>query len=413
MCGLLGMTIHAKNGFSVKQETIVDQLLYVGALRGDDSTGVIGVENDTTFHIAKEATAAAWFQNSLAVDSTLGKKLFSSGKAFIGHNRKKTIGSATDENAHPFVVNTHFAMVHNGTLVGHKKLANTTVDSEALAIVLEEAFGKKDKVAAIETTLSRVVGAYALSIYDQRSNCIHLLRNAERPMSYVETSDAVYWASEAGMLWWILSRNGVNCSEIKELPVDTLLTISLDTNKLTLEPLEIKKPLPHTATVTGRPTNGVSTTNPPVTPISKSRLKKVRKSIGKTIAWFPNTFVSSLIEGGTKECFLGSGECLDYMFDHEIRGVFVLPEKEHIADYDGIMLYGVINGIHEDNITGRPIIWVNNITHTKGKRNETVPPMSTKLTKEQQLEESRRLSVFNSRVQSVTHHKDEHETEAV
>ena len=94
--------------------------------------------------------------------SDMGKRVISKGKALIGHNRKATVGSVNNATAHPFVVGDSFAMVHNGTLRNHKALADTVVDSEALAIHLskvlvedfdklkfEEEIGKKSLVSRI------------------------------------------------------------------------------------------------------------------------------------------------------------------------------------------------------------------------------------------------------------------------
>jgi predicted glutamine amidotransferase len=408
MCGIVGMAIKANNGFSFKQETIINQLLYVGALRGEDSTGVIGVEKDSTFHIAKEATAAAWFQNSLAVDSKLGKTLFSRGKAFIGHNRKKTIGNADDESAHPFVVKDHFAVVHNGTLYNHQKLAKTSVDSEALAIVLEEAFGKTEKKESIETCLGRVDGAYALSIYDQRTHSVYLVRNADRPLSYIETPEGVFWASEAGMLWWVLSRNGIDCADITELPVDTLLTISLDDYSLSMEKLTIKKPSPLMTKMEGHITKGVKAIMGDI--LSKNRYKQLNRDIiGKKITWFPEKYTTDFIDGELG--WLASGECHEFQFDHDVVAYI---DNSSFSDTKETLCLGTVTSISRDRATGKITITVKNVTpYTKGNKDETVPSMQPKLTKEQQLEKSRSLSVFRGRVQGVANNADEHETAAV
>jgi len=62
MCGLVGMIVKGNSGLIKQHEDTFYQLLYADALRGEDSTGVIGVEKDTTFHIAKE-TLLASFKN--------------------------------------------------------------------------------------------------------------------------------------------------------------------------------------------------------------------------------------------------------------------------------------------------------------------------------------------------------------
>jgi len=400
------MVVKPTNGFSVKTESVFNQLLYADAVRGEDSTGVIGIENDTTFHIAKEATAAAWFLNSLEVESNLPKTLFTSGKAIIGHNRKKTMGKIEDASAHPFVINNHFAMVHNGTLYNHRALANTDVDSEALATVLEKAFGQEAKAGTIGKTMARVQGAYADSIYDQRTNCVHLLRNDERPLAYVETAEGWFWASEAGLLYWILSRNGLSIKDIKELPVDTLVTINLDTNILMEEPLEIKKPVTTTTTHTVVSGGGV---------ISKKGFKKLQASLlTQVIDWWPDDFIST-IEDGTGEKFLVMGEGLNYSFDHDVKGTISLKRTGlSLEDLDGALCSGVVYAVDRHKLTGRVTIWVNNIIPFKGKNHEkNIAALSANELKKYQLKKSSEQSVFGGGVQSVAHDEDEHRTNAI
>ena len=61
MCGIVGMVSKTHVGISKQAEDTFMQLLYANALRGDDSTGLICVEKDSSFHIMKQATEAAWF----------------------------------------------------------------------------------------------------------------------------------------------------------------------------------------------------------------------------------------------------------------------------------------------------------------------------------------------------------------
>ena len=411
MCGLVGMVVKPANGLSVKTETIFNQLLYADAVRGEDSTGIIGVETDTTFHTAKEATAAAWFLNTLEVESKLPKKLFSSGKAVLGHNRKKTMGKIEDASAHPFVVNGHFAMSHNGTLFNHKALANTDVDSEALAIILEKAFDETDRVGAVGEALSRVNGAYAVSIYDQRSHSVHLIRNDERPLAYAETSEGWFWASEAGLLYWILSRNGLDIKEIKNLKEDVLLTIDLDTNMMTEEPLTIKKQV--TTTTTTATTATVESLGGNV--ISKRGFKKLQRALlNTTIDWWPDDFVSTIV-GGTSEQYMLMGESFDFQFEHTIKGNLSLKDTGYMLDdLDGAYCRGDVYAIDKHKVTNKVTIWVNNITPYKSKEYaKNIAKMSREELKKYQLKKSSSKSIFSGGIQGVEDNEDEHRTNAV
>ncbi|MDE3022295.1 MAG: hypothetical protein KGI54_10580 [Pseudomonadota bacterium] len=316
MCGIVGIIPKFKGGLVKQQEDSFLQLLYVDALRGEDSTGVIGVENDSSFHIAKGAVEAARFLPQLDM-SALSKRMWHSGKAYIGHNRKKTIGALSDENAHPFVVKGEFAMVHNGTLHSHKHLADTTVDSEALAIHLAKAFGKKDYTKAVGEALKDVYGAYAIAAYDQRNHHVHLLRNKERPLALVETPNAWYFASEGAMLFWILMRNGYTAEalqKIEQIPEHTLISFDLEKGTCVQEKLEVKKLM---VTVVHTPTKVVTKTRTLTTTISKNEYKRIRKQMmGTKIEFWAEDYVeanfpSTYLDGETVFNVMGTYEDID------------------------------------------------------------------------------------------------------
>ena len=82
MCGIVGVILKADKGFLKQTEESFYQMLYADALRGDDSTGIISVENDTTFHISKEASHPAWFIPVYDA-SPVGKAMWADGKALI------------------------------------------------------------------------------------------------------------------------------------------------------------------------------------------------------------------------------------------------------------------------------------------------------------------------------------------
>jgi predicted glutamine amidotransferase len=333
MCGIVGMVVKSNKGLIKQQEDCFYQMLYADVLRGNDSTGVIGVEQDSTFHIAKEAISAEWFINQLDNDP-ISNAMWRDGKAYIGHNRKSTIGLTTDANAHPFVVNEEFAMVHNGTLFNHKALANTTVDSEALTMHLHKAFEKPDYLADVNEALGKVNGAYAVAMYDQRTHMVRILRNKDRPMCWVETSNAWYFASEGGMLYWLLTRNGYGAKDIdiKIVPEHTLISFDLANNKVIEEVLVPKKlitPMP-------APTGGAKTkytgdtSNYMETGLSKNSYKKFRKNlIGKKLEWWCEDFVETnfpkTFEDGEVEATL-MGVCDDYLIDHMIRADINIKE---------------------------------------------------------------------------------------
>lgn len=312
------------------------QLLYANALRGDDSTGLICVEKDSTFHVAKQASEAAFFAPQYLA-SDVYKKMWSRGKAYIGHNRKKTVGKVADETAHPFVVDDQFAMVHNGTLYNHRTLANTEVDSEALTQVLAKAFEKDEYIPDLEETLGRVNGAYAVAMYDQRHHAVRLLRNKERPLAIVETPLAWFFASEGAMLFWILSRNGHTIKDlsIQAVPDHTLLTFDLDKNELSMEVVVPKKPLP--LPIKGTTGAGQGTNTKAIKPVrkapegmTKSSFKRFRRRLlGKRVEWWADDYVEANFpktERDGETLFSLMGECDEIFDEHMVFATVDLKE---------------------------------------------------------------------------------------
>lgn len=326
MCGIVGVISKNTTGLMKTGEDTFMQLLYANALRGDDSTGLICVEKDSTFHIAKQATEAAWFAPQY-IASDIYKDMWARGKAYIGHNRKKTVGKVAHETAHPFVVDDEFAMVHNGTLYNHKALADTEVDSEALAKVLAKAFEKDLYIPDLEETLGRVNGAYAVAMYDQRHHAIRIIRNKERPLAICETPNAWFIASEGAMLFWILARNGFDMAKnkVEAVPDHTLLTFDLDKNEMTAEAVVPKKPTPSTKATsvgTGATTTIVKKHKKQMEGMSKNAYKRFRrKLLGSKIEWWVEDFVETHFprtEQDGETSFNLMGVCDDLSEDHMI-----------------------------------------------------------------------------------------------
>jgi len=343
MCGIVGVAYKRDYGFSKKHVDIFTQLLRVNELRGADSTGVIYVTKDKDFTILKEATPAAWAHWNIMQHDHL-KQIIREGKVLIGHNRAATVGKPVDENAHPFVVNGTFAMVHNGTLYGHKTLKDTDVDSEALAHHLQP-FLEADEIAdgAFEEELGKVNGAYAIASYSQKKHKVHLMRNAQRPLVLIETDDAFYWASEGMMLMWILSRNDIASKDIKQtisLKSDVLYTIDLGKTELTEEEYVPKKAMVVPAT-TARTTAGgtkpaQTTVVPSCKPISKQEVKRLRRRfVGTRHTFWPDDYIETNFPRT-----ISDGETLLTLYGTLDGDDFPSGMDFCMADIDAEFLYG-------------------------------------------------------------------------
>ena len=219
MCGLVAVVSKKLNGFTNDQRETFDNLLFVDQLRGKDSTGMFLVTNTGEMELAKEASNATVFREQQAYKNLM-QRSFTQGAAMVGHNRAATKGSIIDANAHPFVVDDQITLVHNGTLFGdHKKLADTDVDSHAIAHQIHKHNG--DVTAALKT----LTGAYALIWHNFSAKTLNFIRNNQRPLHWLECADGWLWASEANMLDWITARFDVKpTGEIAMLQEDTLVT---------------------------------------------------------------------------------------------------------------------------------------------------------------------------------------------
>lgn len=243
MCGLVGVITNFQSGLYLPETDAFVQLLFYDLLRGADATGVTLIHKDGDTHTYKEAVPSSIFCGrdefrQLMIDAR------ASGKALLGHNRKRTGGKDTDEHAHPFVVDKRYVFFHNGTLKDHEKLAKTELDSQALAEVVTRCEGDKVK---LEEVLSKVDGAYACVWYDQVKHTVYMIRNKERPLTIavMENNSAIAYASEGWMLAGLLRRNNLKIKSISDLNDDVLITINLnETLALQPEALNIKKPLP-------------------------------------------------------------------------------------------------------------------------------------------------------------------------
>lgn len=367
MCGIIGAAISGVYGFDKKTEDTFYQMLYANALRGDDSTGVIFIEQDSSFGIMKDTYSSAFVTNEF-LNSTMGKSMWTQGKAMIGHNRKKTSGAINDANAHPFVVNDNFALVHNGTLYSHKQLADTEVDSEALAIHLAPVLSDTFDLEKFEEAIGKVYGAYAISAYSQKTNSIYLARNDQRPLSYIETKEGVFWASEAPMLWWIAARNGLTLKdvEVKHMAANSLVTIDLSTNNVTVTDYVPKKA--QTPVHTTKGTGGTVTTYTPTntskpTRISKNGFKLAKKNwLGKSLRFWVDdylekNFPSTIADGETIVTLMGETEM--FYNDHSVIAEFDIDNLVSASSaITGQLYYGTVADMTFNRKTGHVTFYI-------------------------------------------------------
>lgn len=390
MCGIVALISKWKNnGMMSNQQKIFDQMLLCDMVRGKDATGVIAVMKDGDFSIQKKAVDAYLFQKEY-VGGEVDKKAYTKGVALIGHNRAKTIGEDSDENAHPFVEGDTFAMVHNGTLRNHKSMHDTDVDSHALTMVFKNAMDQEDWKAAMEDALGKVNGAFACIWYDQKRNQICVIRNHERPMALIETASSMVLSSEGGLAQWICSRNSETPQKATTLDTMTLYQFDMektggDYSKTFLSP-KYTKPAGYqngTYSFGTQPTAGATTTNTEAPSkggtflersgaggerilLSKNAFKKLKAQIfRKEVTFWVADYVDS-VNDNQGHCLtaLVMGETTDTRYDlceynHEVRALIDLKPhglKESDFYHSNIQMRGKIYDSVYDEANKRIVI---------------------------------------------------------
>jgi hypothetical protein len=147
-------------------------------------------------------------------------------KAILGHNRWATIGHISRQNAHPFDFPNLVGM-HNGTLRNKRVLSaheQYATDSQAVFHDFNE-YEPEDVVKELE-------GAWAFVWVDKTDKTLNFLRNKERTLFYCYNEDrsTMFFASEAGMLRFVLDRHDYVHSKIYPVKEDTLYTFNIPLN---------------------------------------------------------------------------------------------------------------------------------------------------------------------------------------
>ncbi|MGR2736926.1 glutamine--fructose-6-phosphate transaminase (isomerizing) [Billgrantia sp. Q4P2] len=163
MCGIVA-AVGSDNVLPILMEGL-KRLEY----RGYDSAGVALVEAPGKLGRAREVGKVAALERLLSSAPL-------TGMTGVAHTRWATHGEPSQDNAHPHV-SGRIAVVHNGIIENHQALKaelaadgyafTSQTDTEVVAHLIErELRGHGDLLAAVEATVARLEGAYALGVID-------------------------------------------------------------------------------------------------------------------------------------------------------------------------------------------------------------------------------------------------------
>lgn len=220
MCGLVGIV----GEIPYTDVKVFAQLLDHSSIRGAHSTGIAMVNKkdpNEKADIRKDAAHPYDFVNRNNIEAWLRKKGDESC-VIMGHTRYATQGDVSAKNAHPFQ-HGHITLAHNGSLNNPEALSKQkfAVDSEHVAHGLAE--------HGLDYILQRASGSYTFIWHDQKEGSFNIVRNGQRPLAVVKHQDrnTYYFASEMGMLRWILERNGITRFEEVKIEVNKHMLFDL------------------------------------------------------------------------------------------------------------------------------------------------------------------------------------------
>lgn len=219
MCGIVGLIARKQSGFYGGDLDLMQNLLLLDQIRGDDSTGVFSVMRDRSICLTKIGSHPAHLFRTKEWEKNRGKTL-ANGRIIIGHNRKATTGVVNSMNAHPFHEN-NIVLVHNGTMRGnHKKMADVEVDSHAIC----HSFNEKGAEAVIPT----LDAAFAFIWWDIAKSRLFAVRNLERPLAMVITEDLNILCSEPWMAVGLIERASKKVEKVITFEAGMVYEFTLD-----------------------------------------------------------------------------------------------------------------------------------------------------------------------------------------
>lgn len=216
MCGIVGF-INLSGVGNVNAERAFEDMLIANQVRGSDATGVMMMNTDGETDWVKNTGLPSDLLSSKA-GRDFGRHL--SNFVWAGHNRAKTVGANTNDNAHPFQ-HDHIIGMHNGSLRNKWEICKEGYKQDVDSSALFKGISEK----GVKETLPMANGAYSIVYLDENEGTVNFCRNDERPMFFVEGTiegytkneplkKFIFFGSEYMMICWAMNRRGFKVGEI-------------------------------------------------------------------------------------------------------------------------------------------------------------------------------------------------------
>ncbi|WP_076541821.1 glutamine--fructose-6-phosphate transaminase (isomerizing) [Shewanella sp. UCD-KL21] len=179
MCGIVGAVAQRDVA-----EILVEGLKRL-EYRGYDSAGVAIINNDELGRTRRVGKVQE-LSDALAAAPL-------SGGTGIAHTRWATHGEPSERNAHPHVSEGDIAVVHNGIIENHNKLREmlkglgyrfaSDTDTEVICHLVHHELKTHDTlVAAVQTAVKQLEGAYGTVVVDRRDNSRMVVARSGSPL---------------------------------------------------------------------------------------------------------------------------------------------------------------------------------------------------------------------------------------
>lgn len=162
MCGIVGAVANRQ-----VVKLLIDGLKRL-EYRGYDSAGIAVIDTNDKLDRLRVVGKVKDLEQAIAVHPL---------QANIGivHTRWATHGVPSEDNAHPFISNNLFALVHNGIIENHMVLREkltkegyqfaSQTDTEVVVHLIHHHSKAKDTLSAVYAAVSELEGAYAFAIF--------------------------------------------------------------------------------------------------------------------------------------------------------------------------------------------------------------------------------------------------------